>query len=66
MKNGANFQDINQIKLGFEQGMSAEELSSLLNISLSCVASFAPPEEKPKRKKREPKEAESESPSTEA
>lgn len=58
MKNGANFQDINQIKLGFEKGMSAQDISSRLNIAVSCVESFAPPAEKPKRKKPEQKETE--------
>jgi transposase len=40
MKQGANFHDKNQIKAGYEQGMSAEAISKRLNIVLSCVASY--------------------------
>lgn len=48
MKLGANRLEISQIKKGYEQGMSAEEISSILKICVECVASFAP-EKKPKK-----------------
>ncbi|MEE4280403.1 MAG: hypothetical protein V2I41_00560 [Pseudomonadales bacterium] len=42
MKTGANFEEVNQIKLGFKKGMTAKEISGVLNIAVECVQSFAP------------------------
>ena len=50
MKKGANFKDQNDIARWAEAGKSAEEISEIMSIELSCVESFMP--DKPKRKRR--------------
>ena len=51
MKSIANFSDVNQIKLGYEKGMKATEISDLLKIDLKCVASFEPSKKAAKQSK---------------
>ena len=50
VKPGANFEEVNQIKAGFKKGMTAEEISSVLRISVECVQSFEPKKRAPKSK----------------
>jgi transposase-like protein len=40
MKNGANFEDQNNIRRFINEGLSSEQISEALNIDLECVESW--------------------------
>ncbi len=64
MKQGANFEDVNEIRRLVAAGHSAEDISKTMNIALSCVKAQVPsakgPQAPPKKKvtkKRAPRAA---------